>query len=597
MKCTNANFKRSTLIALVVNLGMAQSVPLDHAYLGQTLPGNTPKKFELSTTPGFFAAERICISNDGKEIYYSELNGYNLVSKARTKYYRYDINKWIGPFILFEGFGAPILSPSGDKMFLEKNFDTYLSERTKSGWSEPRLLHKGAHYFQEINGGRGYLSSSHSEGSIGKSDWSELSMEGGHSTIRSLGTPLNSSEKNLDFYIAKDASYIILAHFSDGLLISYKKPDNKWTKPKTLISTPGNYVWGPNISVDSKYMFFTGGNSETDTFTYWVKIDAVIEKLKYTNFAPYVKNGLGTQTASSQKSFSFTIPGDTFFDDDGNQTLTYSATLKNGNPLPSWLKFEASTRNLSGTLPEAGVLKVKITATDTARAFAACDFEIRTDLPAQSSKPVVTKPSDIPDHAYVIQGKPSEVLQKHESLLTLARELEKDKQADLEIYDIQDSASLASLHNSLYTVSLLKKDYAAAYRHLELVREHQESPVKKLMTGLLTGPYIQAMAKPGADFHATFRALLSKGLAALPYKDVQGNLKARMEGLKVLSKAQLVGAIEAGGDPLVKDGKLSEEMAEGLLSTAMNLEIILPVKEDVVTCIEAWLQANQAAKE
>jgi hypothetical protein len=66
-----------------------------------------------------------------------------------------------------------------------------------------------------------------------------------------------------------------------------------------------------------------------------------------------------------------------------------------------------------------------------------------------------------------------------------------------------------------------------------------------------------------------------------------------MEGLKTLSKAQLVGAIEAGGDPLVKDGNLSEELAEGLLSTAMNLEVILPVKDDLLASLEAWFQANK----
>jgi hypothetical protein len=43
--------------------------------MGQTPPGNTPKIFPLSVKPGFFAAERIAISNDGKDIYYTEIQG------------------------------------------------------------------------------------------------------------------------------------------------------------------------------------------------------------------------------------------------------------------------------------------------------------------------------------------------------------------------------------------------------------------------------------------------------------------------------------------------------------------------------------------
>jgi hypothetical protein len=586
----------AAFFGLLVNLGIAQSVPPNHAYLNQPLPGNTPKKFELATTPGYFAAERICLSDDGSELYYTELNGYNPTSKGRTKYYQFEHDHWTGPFVLFETFGAPILSPSGDKMYLEKNFDTYCSERTRSGWSEPKRLQHGAHYFQEIKDGKCYLSSSQAEGSIGKFDWSELSTNGSATNIRSLGAPLNSPDKNLDFYIAKDASYIVFAHFAGNLLISYKKPDNTWTNPKTLIALPGNYVWGPSISNDGQFLFFTGGDAEANTCTYWVKIDAEIEKLKHTNFEPYVKHKPTHQTASSHALFRFVIPGDTFVDDDGNQTLRYSASLKQGNPLPSWLTFDASTRTLSGTPPEAGALTVRITATDSAQASAACQFDLRTDLPAQASKPVVTKPSDIPDHAYVIQGKPSDVLQNHASLLNLAQQLEKDKQADLEKYDIQDSASFASLHNSLYVVALLKKDFAAAHQHLEQVWGFQENPIRKLMTGLLTSPYIQAMEQPGADFHATFRALLSKQLAALPAKDVQGNLKARLESMKTLSRAQIIGAIEANGDSMVKDGKLSEELAEALLSTAINLEVVLPVKADVVACLEGWFQTQQAAQ-
>jgi hypothetical protein len=104
------------------------------------------------------------------------------------------------------------------------------------------------------------------------------------------------------------------------------------------------------------------------------------------------------------------------------------------------------------------------------------------------------------------------------------------------------------------------------------------------------------MEQPGADFHATFRALLSKQLAALPAKDVQGNLKARLESMKTLSRAQIIGAIEANGDSMVKDGKLSEELAEALLSTAINLEVVLPVKADVVACLEGWFQTQQAAQ-
>ncbi|HEX2558919.1 putative Ig domain-containing protein [Phenylobacterium sp.] len=54
-----------------------------------------------------------------------------------------------------------------------------------------------------------------------------------------------------------------------------------------------------------------------------------------------------------------------FVDVDGD-TLTYSATLGDGTPLPAWLSFDAATRTFSGTPPAnySGVLALKVTASD-----------------------------------------------------------------------------------------------------------------------------------------------------------------------------------------------------------------------------------------
>ncbi|MBI2841478.1 MAG: PD40 domain-containing protein [Acidobacteria bacterium] len=201
---------------------------------------------------------------------------------------------------------------------------------------------------------------------------------------------------------------------------------------------------------------------------------------------------------------------------------------------------------------------------------------------------------DSPTHAYPINGKPSAVVQDHEAMLALALQVEKDLKADLSKYDIQDKSVLQRIYSGLYGIAMLKRDYAEARRYLGLVQGLQENPVARLMTGVITGPYMEAMERPGADFHATFRALLSKCLAALPYQDVQGTLNAMKEGLEAASKAQMIGGLEAGLDPAVKDGQLSQEMAGGLVSAAMNLEVILPVKEDVVASIKGWFEANKS---
>jgi hypothetical protein len=70
---------------------------------------------------------------------------------------------------------------------------------------------------------------------------------------------------------------------------------------------------------------------------------------------------------SNSSTFTYTFPANTFTDPDlPGDKLTYTATLMNGSPLPSWLTFNQNTRTLSGTSPRAQELTILLTATDRA---------------------------------------------------------------------------------------------------------------------------------------------------------------------------------------------------------------------------------------
>jgi Ca2+-binding RTX toxin-like protein len=88
-----------------------------------------------------------------------------------------------------------------------------------------------------------------------------------------------------------------------------------------------------------------------------------------TNDAPTVAAPLADLTASEDAPFTFTVPSNTFTDEDQvhGDVLTYSATLADGSPLPAWLRFNPSSRTLSGTpgAGDAGILQIAVTATDT----------------------------------------------------------------------------------------------------------------------------------------------------------------------------------------------------------------------------------------
>ncbi len=82
----------------------AQEIPADSLYLGQMTPGSIPKIFPLLVSAGSFAAERIAISKDETEIFYSEIKSYYPVTGAKIRYYKYENKKWSESKVLFEGF-------------------------------------------------------------------------------------------------------------------------------------------------------------------------------------------------------------------------------------------------------------------------------------------------------------------------------------------------------------------------------------------------------------------------------------------------------------------------------------------------------------
>jgi Ca2+-binding RTX toxin-like protein len=97
-----------------------------------------------------------------------------------------------------------------------------------------------------------------------------------------------------------------------------------------------------------------------------------------TNDAPVLAHAIGDQAATEDAPFSFTIAADAFTDVDAADSLVLTAALANGDPLPSWLSFDAATRTFSG-IPangDVGTLSVKVTGTDVAGAIASDVFDL-----------------------------------------------------------------------------------------------------------------------------------------------------------------------------------------------------------------------------
>jgi Ca2+-binding RTX toxin-like protein len=97
-----------------------------------------------------------------------------------------------------------------------------------------------------------------------------------------------------------------------------------------------------------------------------------------TNDAPALVEDVGDQAATEDATFSLQLPAGMFADMDANDTITLAATLGNGEPLPAWLAFDASTRTFTGTPgnTDVGTLALKVIVTDAAGDAVADTFNL-----------------------------------------------------------------------------------------------------------------------------------------------------------------------------------------------------------------------------
>jgi Ca2+-binding RTX toxin-like protein len=136
----------------------------------------------------------------------------------------------------------------------------------------------------------------------------------------------------------------------------------------------GTYTFTPdsnfNGTVQLSYTIVDGAGSSAPVVQSFV--------LAAVNDAPVVSQAIAPQSVTVDNVFNYQFATNTFTDVDGD-TLTYSATLANGEPLPSWLSFDANSRTFSGTPlnGDVGEIAIKVTAKDPSNATVSNVFNLQ----------------------------------------------------------------------------------------------------------------------------------------------------------------------------------------------------------------------------
>lgn len=148
----------------------------------------------------------------------------------------------------------------------------------------------------------------------------------------------------------------------------------------------GSYSWNAKeLAIGDYYVYAMISDGDTAPVFKYAPGKVTVKDLVDTinppisvNNVPVASKPLVNASATQDKPFTLALPVGAFTDIDAGDALTYSASLANGEPLPTWLKLDQTTGTFTGTPTKTnlGNLQVKVNATDKANATVSNTFAL-----------------------------------------------------------------------------------------------------------------------------------------------------------------------------------------------------------------------------
>ena len=370
----------------------------DIDYFGQETPGNKSALFAPENVSLVGRNERsLTVSPAGDELFFSTFDdNWNW---SKPVFYQKENDKWIEkelPSSLAEyaSLTEPSFSPDGQRLYfscnepgdaVKYNNRLWYVKKDSAGWSNPVLLPSAINFSKGLwhpgvaDNGNIYFAYN---GLIFCSKF----VNGEYQKAEALPKTINSGGQTWDPYIDSNEQYIIFKSNRAGgygqmdMYISFKNQKGEWTNLKNFgptINSDENNDAG-DVTPDGKYLTYSIIKPNNETDMYWIEFEHLFDSLRSSDYVPYLKNKIEDQVAAVNKRFLLKLTSD-YFVDDGDEELTYSATLTNGDPLPEWLELEQDNKRLVGKPTELGSYEIKLSAYDSINASVTTKFKITVE--------------------------------------------------------------------------------------------------------------------------------------------------------------------------------------------------------------------------
>src|SRR5690242_6562840 len=161
---------------------------------------------------------------------------------------------------------------------------------------------------------------------------------------------------------------------------------------------------------------------------------------------------------------------------------------------------------------------------------------------------------------------------------------------------MQSVTAVRRMKGTLVNIASLAGDDATAKKLILEIRASQDKPASKITSGVLGETLLEVKSAAPADFDKALQDAMTKKLSAMPYDVVQDNLKSAKGSYEVMSQAVMAGSIASSIDPAATEGKLSQDLAAGLLGAAFTIRDVLPHKAALLAAYTSVLDANKTER-
>jgi subtilisin family serine protease len=213
----------------------------------------------------------------------------------------------------------------------------------------------------------------------------------------------------------------------------------------------------------------------------------------------------------------------------------------------------------------------------------------------------VERADDLPRFTYAVPAELEPVVRDPQRFEQVATPMRRDIEGMLAHYDIAERATQRRWLGVLVQLDLLDGRYDDAVRRSATIRELQEKPADKLLSGLTVRAIAQAVQRTGGRDTPAYRAEVARFMDAelerMPFTVVRNEVMGAKAGLSTLGEALALGQVRTVLQPVAQaSGSLSSDLAPALVSARFVIVYLLPLKQTLVDTYSRYIARHQVDK-